>query len=966
VPGTVNIRSRGGEDKENSDELEKEGMGARKKARVLGGKENIGQPQWMLINETNEISEGTLGSESPKKKAEGDKDALLVPRKRTNANHLITPRKPSRKRPMKPLTQNENLISEVPALEEKLVQKVALNDTARSEAGDATREEKLVQKMPLNDPARSETGDAAQEEKPARRRKSLRKSMRRLTRGNVEEVEAVPVETKFTAGPGDLIPPSKPTIEPEDVSAALPAPGEFNIEVENRSLASPSEPNVEVGAIADTSIPPSKPVIEGMPNEISPGFADLQIETSNKTEEQVLETGLIEDSITREQTPDVAEVLSSLSSTEHDLLVELVALPDLTEAAVEKSSSSHQNLEMSKQNSSQQIVEQTQASSDMHPAVIFEEQTVSTPSKTLEQTSAILETTEIDMKMSSVVPTKTAETPKAKRKTPQRRGTRRSTRNTRASSVQPEENPSQQAEMSESHNGEKSNQATPRRKSRSIKDLTMGVTAPKPQQEVTVVSDEVGSSSRVEVTDEKRGADSTPSNAPSAESQSPIRAVVITEEKQIEEIPTEQNIEEAPADQVENNEDREAEPLGTEGGFESESTSANMLTISGPAIAEVCLDQVVPQQETNVVMNVEALECQVQQSSSLDLFPADDAAERQSDIESDEPYVDQLAHLNPIYSLISSTGLFANGSIVGSNNEGSEELPETSTPDPATTELVESISDNATLTNYDDETDMLRSFLTRVKANKAAKAGSAIPKRKRSLPHSPLRLPLETADANISPSLNDKDELAEFDVSLPASSPHKRRKHSKDAQDDNDDAPEGKSIRRSGRTRLPMKLTPIPVPSFIPVRRLGQDGDSTVTLRRSEEKELAALTRVNTRKNKGGALRPLEVLAKKLDEKEDPASRQRALKEVFDEKAQRQKKGKKGKSVVWAEELAQFQTADGKIVKVEEELEKEKEKVAPAAEEEKKSAVRVGVRSKIALGMAVNGKPAPKRRKGRS
>jgi hypothetical protein len=390
-----------------------------------------------------------------------------------------------------------------------------------------------------------------------------------------------------------------------------------------------------------------------------------------------------------------------------------------------------------------------------------------------------------------------------------------------------------------------------------------------------------------------------------------------------------------------------------------------MLTVSGAAIPEVSLDQVVLQQETNVAMDVEAVECQVPQSSSVDPFPADDAAECQSDMGSDEPYVDPLEHLDPISSLICSTGLFVTGSIVGSNNEGSE-LPETSTTNPATTELVEAISENTTLTNYDDETDMLRSFLTRVKANKAAKAGSAIPKRKRSLPHSPLRLPLETVDANLSPSLSDKDELAEFDVSLPASSPHKRRKHSKHSQDDNDDAPEEKSIRRSGRTRLPMKLTPIPVPSFIPVRRLGQDGDSTVTLRRSEEKELAALTRVNTRKNKGGALRPLEVLAKKLDEKEDPASRQRALKEVFDEKAQRQKKGKKGKSVVWAEELAQFQTADGKIVKVEEELEKEKEKVAQAAEEEKKSAVRVGVRSKIALGMAVNGTPAPKRRKGRS
>jgi hypothetical protein len=924
--------------------LEKEGMGARKKARVLGGKENIGLPQWMLINGTNEISEGILGSESPKKKAEGDKDALLVPRKRTNANHLITPRKPSRNPPMEPLTSNENLIPEV-----------------------LTSEEKPVQKVPLNDTTQDEDGETARDERPVRRRKSLRKSMRRFTRGNKEEeAEAVSVETKFTASPENLITSSKPTFETKDISTALPAPIESNVEEENLSLASPGKPDVEIGVIANTSIPLSKPVIQVTLNEISPGSADLQIETSNKTEEQALETELVEESTTREQTPVAADVLFSLSATEHDLLVEPVALPDLTEEAVEKSSSPQQNHEMSEEISSQRNVEETLASSDMHSAVIIEDQTVSTPNKTLEQKSAVLETTEADTKMHSFVPINIAETPKAKRKTPQRRGTRRSTRNTRAGSAQPEENASQRAETSESHTVEKSNHATPRRKSRSIKDLTMGITTSEPQQEATVGSDEVGSFSRVEESDDKRGADSTPSNAPSAESQSPIRAVAITEEKQIEDIPTEQDIEEVPADQLENNEDQTVEPLETQGGFESESTSENVLTVSGAAIPEVSLDQVVPQQETNVAMDVEAVECrQVPQSSSVDLFPADDAAECQSGMGSDEPYLDSLEHLDPISSLICSTGLFVTGSIVGSNNPGSEELLEISTPNPVTTELVESISENATLTNYDDETDMLRSFLTRVKANKAAKAGSAIPKRKRSLPHSPLRLPLETADANLSPSLNDKDELAEFDVSLPASSPYKRRKHSKHGQDDNDDAPEEKSIRRSGRTRLPMKLTPIPVPSFIPVRRLGQDGDSTVTLRRSEEKELAALTRVNTRKNKGGALRPLEVLAKKLDEKEDPASRQRALKEVFDEKAQRQKKGKKGKSVVWAEELAQFQTADGKIVKVEEELEKEKEKVAPAAEEEKKSAVRVEVRSKIALG-PVNGTPAPKRRKGRS
>ena len=103
------------------------------------------------------------------------------------------------------------------------------------------------------------------------------------------------------------------------------------------------------------------------------------------------------------------------------------------------------------------------------------------------------------------------------------------------------------------------------------------------------------------------------------------------------------------------------------------------------------------------------------------------------------------------------------------------DLPETSTPDPTTSELVEAISENALHTSYDhDDTDMLRNFLTRVKANKAAKAGTHIPKRKRSLPHSPLQLPLGEGGATISPSPPKMTD--EFDVGPPGPSPSKRQK----------------------------------------------------------------------------------------------------------------------------------------------------------------------------------------------
>jgi hypothetical protein len=286
--------------------------------------------------------------------------------------------------------------------------------------------------------------------------------------------------------------------------------------------------------------------------------------------------------------------------------------------------------------------------------------------------------------------------------------------------------------------------------------------------------------------------------------------------------------------------------------------------------------------------------------------------------------------------------------------------------EPLTTDIVESLSCNVTSSAYDhDDTDMLRNFLTRVKANKAAKEP---PRRKRSLPHSPLPSQIGSTENPLSPS--------PLDIDLTEGSPAKRRRPNPD------DLTEPRSIRRSSRTRLPVAKPPPGAPSFIPVRRLGQDQDTTLTLKRNDDKELAALTRVNTRKNKGSALLATEVLKKKADEKEDPAMRQRLLKEVFDERKQKEgakdKGTGKGLSVRWAEELVHYQTFErGKLtrkpVEIEEKEEMKEVKVkgvgfAPApvekekSEEKRAASVRVGVQSKIALGMAVNGTPAPKRK----
>lgn len=280
-------------------------------------------------------------------------------------------------------------------------------------------------------------------------------------------------------------------------------------------------------------------------------------------------------------------------------------------------------------------------------------------------------------------------------------------------------------------------------------------------------------------------------------------------------------------------------------------------------------------------------------------------------------------------------------------------------------ESAESASSNPPAVDYDhDDTDMLRSFLTRVQASKASKSS---PKRKRS-PHSPLRIPLGDMDSNLSPS--PVKSASKEPVDPTSSSPVKRSKRL-NLQAPADEPTEPQSIRRSGRTRLPVKSAAPGAPSFIPMRRLGGE-DTTLTLGgKNEGKELAALTRVNTRKNKAGALGAMELLAKKAEEKDDPVLRQRLLKEVFDEKEKKGRAGKGKKAVVWAEELTCVREFDekkiiSKSIAGPKGAKKKKAVVAEEDKDEKATRVRVGMassrESKIALGMGVNGTPAPKRR----
>ncbi|TGO44517.1 hypothetical protein BOTNAR_0807g00030 [Botryotinia narcissicola] len=296
-------------------------------------------------------------------------------------------------------------------------------------------------------------------------------------------------------------------------------------------------------------------------------------------------------------------------------------------------------------------------------------------------------------------------------------------------------------------------------------------------------------------------------------------------------------------------------------------------------------------------------------------------------------------------------------------------------------EADDTFSINATSSFENDDTDILRQFLTRVKADKAAKAAAPAPKKRKSLPHSPLSIPLGdimNAEAS-SPVQAPRDD---FDLGVPeTASPSRKSRATTPPSTEEVDA-EARSIRRSGRTRPSVLKIPLPAPSSIPVRRLGGQDDTNVTLKQSVEKELAALTRVNTRKNKAGAVFPEVLLARKADAKENPAKRQKELKEMFEEKLRREKKakGKPKKSVVWAEEIAQYQTLEKKEKKtmesrkvnksgeriVDESKTEEKGKVAEA--KDKKGRVKThtssGSRpSKIATGIpTASGTPAKKKR----
>lgn len=226
-------------------------------------------------------------------------------------------------------------------------------------------------------------------------------------------------------------------------------------------------------------------------------------------------------------------------------------------------------------------------------------------------------------------------------------------------------------------------------------------------------------------------------------------------------------------------------------------------------------------------------------------------------------------------------------------------------------------------TRFSDDTSMLKEFLNRAQAKKAAKTPvfSAPDLHKPQV--SPRRSPRKALGSHDDNALSPQKsrEIA----NRPGTPPGKPKPESPDPDDADDIGAEPTSCRRSTRTRLPApSKTPPGAPSFIPVRRA--DGTDPVVLQKSQAQELAMVTRANTRRNKGQSKPPLLALH------DLPA-------EIAEIAVITKARGKQSKTVDWAERLASYQDA----------------KETGEAEE-----ARPKVRRMKGLGSA-NGTPAPKR-----
>ena len=225
---------------------------------------------------------------------------------------------------------------------------------------------------------------------------------------------------------------------------------------------------------------------------------------------------------------------------------------------------------------------------------------------------------------------------------------------------------------------------------------------------------------------------------------------------------------------------------------------------------------------------------------------------------------------------------------------------------------------------FSDDTSMLKDFLNRAQARKAAQKPLLSAPDAAISQHSPRRSPRKMHGFH--DGQGSRPQKARNIANRPNTPPSKPKTEAFDSDDGEEQTAEPASCRRSARTRLPAPSKALPsAPSFIPVRRA--DGPDPVVLQKSQAQELAVTTRANTRRNKGQSKPPLLALQDLPPESADLANTGRQGAE-------------NAKSVAWAERLASYRDAKGEADEVEER--------------------RPKVRRVRGLG-AVNGTPAAKR-----
>lgn len=226
-------------------------------------------------------------------------------------------------------------------------------------------------------------------------------------------------------------------------------------------------------------------------------------------------------------------------------------------------------------------------------------------------------------------------------------------------------------------------------------------------------------------------------------------------------------------------------------------------------------------------------------------------------------------------------------------------------------------------TRFSDDTNMLRDFLNRAQASKAAKTPVLLPLDAPNPQTSPRRSPRKALGSHKGIA-STKQELG-YVANRPGTPPGISKSDGLEPDEAEELTATPTSCRRSTRARVPApSKASASAPSFIPVRRA--DGTDPVVLQKSQAQELAMVTRANTRRNKGQSKPPLLAL------KELPAD--------TTELAEAKQRAENGKAVGWAETLASYQDA--------------KEKAEEAEE------TRGKVRRMRGLG-AANGTPAPKK-----